>query len=120
MQRNFTNLRIKADLLERQGKKTEAEALRAEALPLATEGDMNALGYTHLQAGELDKAIAVFQGNAKKHPGSWNVHDSLAEGQAAAGRKAEAIANYRKALSMAPEPQHARIRGELAKLGVTD
>ena len=120
MNDNFTNRSTQAELLELQGKSAEAKAILDAALPRATEAELNQHGYTLMGRGQVAEAIAVFEENVRRHPESWNVHDSLAEGQAAAGRKAEAIANYRKALAMAPEPQHARIRGELAKLGAAD
>jgi len=65
----------------------------------------------------VDEAIRAFEKNAKDHPASWNVWDSLAEGWAAAGDKKKAVASYEKALSMTEdEDQKKRIRGELAKL----
>ncbi len=57
--------------------------------------------------------MAIFRENVKRHPGSWNAHDSLGEGLVALGKKDEAIAMYRKALTMAPEAQKARIQGIL-------
>lgn len=117
---NFTNRSTQAELLALQGRAAEARAILDAALPRATEAELNQHGYTLLGRGEVAEAIAIFEENVRRHPESWNVHDSLAEGQAAAGRKAEAIANYRKALALAPESQHARIRGELAKLGAAD
>jgi hypothetical protein len=120
MNDNFTNRSTQAELLELEGKSAEAKAILDAALPRASEAELNQHGYTLIGQGKVAEAIAVFEENVRRHPESWNVHDSLAEGQAAAGRKAEAIANYRKALSMAPEAQHARIRGELAKLGAAD
>lgn len=118
MNDNFTNRSTQAELLELEGKPDEAKAILDAARVRATEAELNQYGYTLLGQGKTAEAVATFEENVRRHPESWNVHDSLAEGQAAAGRKQEAIANYRKALAMAPEPQHARIRGELAKLGV--
>lgn len=120
MNDNFVNRSTQAELLELEGKSAEAKAILDAALPRASEAELNQYGYTLLGQGKIAEAIAVFEDNVRRHPESWNVHDSLAEGQAAAGRKADAIANYRKALSMAPEPQHARIRTELARLGAAD
>lgn len=113
----FPNLRLKAQLLKALGEDAdEAEALMAQAADLATEAEMNGLGYSHLQAGETERAIEVFRTNLERHPDSWNCHDSLAEGLAAAGETTEAIANYRKALSMAPDVQKPRIEGILERL----
>lgn len=113
----FPNLRLKAQLLTALGEDDgEAETLMARAAEIATEAEMNGLGYQHLQAGEVERAVEVFRENLERHPESWNCHDSLGEGLAAAGRTEEAIASYEKALSMAPENQIPRIEGLLEGL----
>ncbi len=113
----FPALRVKAELLARKGEKDQAEALRSRALAIATEAEVNALGYALLGQGKVDEALALFQKNVKDHPGSWNAYDSLAEGYAAKGDKAQAAALYLKAKGMVQAPdQKARIDGELAKL----
>jgi tetratricopeptide (TPR) repeat protein len=117
LRETFTALRVKASLLARQGDAAQAEALRARALALATEAEVNQLGYAALAQGKVDEALALFQKNVKDHPGSWNTYDSLAEGFAAKGDKAQAIAFYLKAQGMVKQAdQKARIDGELAKL----
>lgn len=121
MERNFQTLRAKALVLERTGATTEAEALRAEGLRIATESQLNAYGYELLGAGEVDKAIEAFEQNVARHPGSWNVYDSLGEALAAAGRAVDAAAQYRRALSLTEhDTQKQRIRTILARLGATD
>jgi len=113
----FSNLRLKAQLLTALGEnEEEAEALIARAAGIATEPEMNGLGYQHLQAGETEQAIEIFRANLERHPDSWNCHDSLGEGLAAAGETTEAISSYRKALSMAPDNQKPRIEGILDRL----
>ena len=52
IQANFQNLRTKADLLEKKGDAKGAEELRARALKVATEADMNAYGYQLLGQGQ--------------------------------------------------------------------
>ena len=79
---------------------SEAVALRDKALPLATETEMNTLGYQQLQSGQLDAAIATFESNTRKYPKSWNVWDSLGEGLAAKGDKTSARECYGKALAL--------------------
>ncbi len=117
LRETFAALRIKASLLARQGEAAQAEALRARALAIASEAEVNQLGYGLLGQGKVDEAIALFQKNVKDHPGSWNTYDSLAEGYAAKGDKAQAIAFYLKAQGMVQQAdQKARIDGELAKL----
>jgi Protein of unknown function (DUF2911) len=116
MQKSFANLRTKAALLEKKGDAKAAAALRAEALPLATEVDVNVLGYQLLGDGKTAEALEFFRKNTKDHPQSWNVWDSLAEGLQKSGDAKGARESYEKALSMAPEDQKKRISGEIGKL----
>ncbi len=116
MDENMTNLMTKAALLEAKGDAAQAATLRAKGLAIGTETQVNQYGYALLGQGKVDEAITVFAKNTKDHPKSWNVWDSLAEGYAAKGDKAAAVANYTKARAMAPEAQFERIDAELAKL----
>ena len=117
VEENVVNLSLKSRLLGAAGRDGEvAETLaRAEGLA-ASESEINNLGYAYLQGGDVAAAIEAFERNVREHPESWNVYDSLAEAQAAAGRKDEAIANYERARGMAPEAQHPRIDALLGGL----
>jgi tetratricopeptide (TPR) repeat protein len=113
----FGALQLKAGVLERQGDAGGAKAARDRALAIATEADINLLGYQLLGQGKTDEAIALFRQNTRDHPNSWNTYDSLGEALAGKGDVKEARANYEKALSMAPDDQQrARIRTILAGL----
>jgi tetratricopeptide (TPR) repeat protein len=117
MRESFTGLRVKAALLDKKGDAKGAETLRAKALTVATEIEVNQLGYTLLGQKKVDEALALFQRNVKDHPNSWNVYDSLAEGYVLKGDKAQAAANYRRALErVKQEDQRTRIQEELEKL----
>lgn len=114
---NFTNLRLKATLLEKQGDAANAGSLRRRAFELATEPDMNTYGYQLLGEGKVDSAIVVFQKNVKDYPRSWNVYDSLGEAYALKGDKRKARELYGRALAMTKDPaQQQRISGILAGL----
>jgi len=117
LRETFAGLRIKAGLLEKKGDIKGAEALRARALTIATEAEVNQQGYTLLGQNKVDEAIVLFQKNVKDHPDSWNAYDSLAEAYAIKGDKAQAVANYRKAFEkVTREDQRTRIQAELEKL----
>lgn len=117
LQANFTNMRTKAGLLEKKGDAKGAAELREKAMAKATEAEINQYGYQLLGDKKTAEAIQVFQKNVKDHPDSWNVHDSLAEAQAAAGDSKSAKASYEKALSMTKdEDQKKRIRAAIEKL----
>ncbi len=114
---NFTNLRIKAELLKRAGQDSEGESLQKRAMTLATEAEMNTYGYQLMNGGKVNEAIAVFKKNVKDHPDSWNVYDSLGEALAKSGDKKQAITNYARALKMVKdENQKVRIQNILNQL----
>jgi hypothetical protein len=114
---SFGALELKAQVLERQGDAAGAKAAHDRALAIATEADINRLGYRLLQQGKTDEAIALFRQNTRNYPRSWNTFDSLGEALAAKGDIKGARASYEKALAMAPdEQQRARIRQILAGL----
>ena len=116
MQKTFANLRTKALLVEKKGDAKGAAALRAEAMPLATEADINNLGYQLLGENKSAEALDMFRKNSREHPQSWNVWDSLAEGLEKSGDVKGSRENYQKALGMAPEDQKKRITDTLARL----
>jgi len=114
---NFTNLRIKAGLLEKKGEKAEADKIMAKGMSIATENEMNQYGYQLLFGGKVDEAIKIFEKNVKDHPDSWNVYDSLGEGYATKGDNKKANEYYNKALDMVrDENQKKRISGILENL----
>jgi tetratricopeptide (TPR) repeat protein len=117
IQKTFTNLSTKANLLDKQGKASEAAIFRKEALTLADENQLNTYGYLLMGQKKMNEALDIFKLNVKKYPESWNVYDSLAEALENSGNKKEAIKNYKIALTIAPENQQERIRNTIKKLG---
>lgn len=94
----------------RTGGVGEAEAVFRIALNdgEATENDLNTLGYEVLGRGDVEAAAALFQLNVDAFADSWNVHDSLGEALAAAGRTAEAIRAYEQSLTLNPDNTNGR------------
>jgi hypothetical protein len=114
---NFTNLRVKAALLDQRGDEAGAAAAVRRSLDVATEADMNTYGYLLMGQGKVDSALVVFRKNAKDYPRSWNTYDSLAEAYAKRGDRKLAAQNYSRALAMVRDPvQRQRIEGVLASL----
>lgn len=113
----FQSLRLKAGALEQMGDAAGAAALRERSMTLATEADVNAVGYQLLNQGQLDQAIVLFRKNVADYPRSWNVYDSLAEALAKKGDKRGALTNYQKALDLTTDPaQKSRIRAAMVVL----
>jgi tetratricopeptide (TPR) repeat protein len=114
---NFTNLRVKAALLEQRGDQAGAAAAAERSLAVANEADMNTYGYLLMGQGKVDSAIAIFRKNTKEYPKSWNTYDSLGEAYAKKGDKKQAAASYAKALAMVGnDAQKKRIEGVLVGL----
>lgn len=80
------------------------------------ENQLNGLGYTLLERGEVETAVRVFALNVEAYPESWNPHDSLGEAYLAAGDSVRSAESYQRALALNPAAESAR--EALALLGV--
>ena len=108
----------KAGLLDLAGNHAESEKLMQAAMKNASETDLNNYGYQLLGNKEYQKAIAALKINTERHPESPNAWDSLGEAYALAGDKQNAIANFKKSLSLNP-PANVKANSEkyLKQLG---
>jgi tetratricopeptide (TPR) repeat protein len=104
MNKTFAALNTKSTILIALNRNEEAEALMKDAMANANEAELNQYGYQLLGAGQTDKAIDVFVLNTKRFPKSANCFDSLGEAYVTKGDKKNAIANFKKSLSMNPAP----------------
>lgn len=107
----FAFKNIKAGILRKQGKTTEADQIMTEAVVSGNEAEINIYGYQLLNQGQHDKAIEVLTTNTKRYPNSANAFDSLGEAYAMKGDKPNAIKNFKKSLSMNP-PAAVRANSE--------
>jgi Protein of unknown function (DUF2911)/Tetratricopeptide repeat len=115
---SFTNLSVKSNILKKMGKTDEADKAMNDAITASTEIELNNYGYQLINAKNYDKAIEVLALNTKRFPKSANTFDSLGEAYALKGDKKNAIANFKKSLSMNP-PALTRANSEkfLQQLG---
>jgi glyoxylase-like metal-dependent hydrolase (beta-lactamase superfamily II) len=74
------------------------------------ERQFNSAGYSLLNEGRVDEAVALLIMNVELFPKSWNVYDSLAEAYAVKGERALAIRNYERSLELNPDNQNAKDR----------
>lgn len=88
---------------------------KSERLAGYLERTVNGLGYSHLRADEIDKALEVFRLNTEFFPEAFNTWDSLAEAHMVKGDKELAIRYYRKSLEL--NPQNNNAVEQLKKLG---
>ncbi|HSZ34927.1 MAG TPA: DUF2911 domain-containing protein [Puia sp.] len=114
----YNNLRIKALLLKKGGDSLTSDNLMKTALPLATENDLNIYGYQLLAQNKFPQAIDALKLATEKFPQSANTWDSLGEAYALSGDKKNAIASFKKSLSMNPPgPTKANSEKYLKQLG---
>ena len=101
---SFVTKSTKANILGAMGKTAESETMMKEALSTATENEINAYGYQLLGAGNKAKAVEIFVLNTTRFPKSANAWDSLGEGYFNNGDTKNAIASFKKSLSLNPVP----------------
>ena len=70
---------------------------------------VNQIGYQHLLRKDARGALPFFRWNVELYPESANVHDSLGEALETAGKDAEALASYEKAVEIAKRASDARL-----------
>jgi tetratricopeptide (TPR) repeat protein len=118
MNNTFLTLNVKAGILKETGKTAEADKIMTDAVKIATEAELNQYAYQVMNGGQQDKAIELFVLNTQRHPASPNAWDSLGEGYALKGDKKNAVASFKKSLSMNP-PANVKENSEkyLKKLG---
>ena len=115
-QKTFNNLNIKSQILSKQGKTAEAEALMQEALPLGTVFQVHGYGRQLIGQGDMDKAMEVFRWNAKNHKGEWPVNYGLARGYSANGDHKNTVKYLKLAHDNAPaQVNKDRVAANLAK-----
>ena len=116
--KNFQTLGTRAGLNYLNGKTADGDKDIAEAIPLGNKNQLNAMGYTYLNAKFYPTAIKILKANAEKNPTDPNMWDSLGEAYKISGDKANAVINLKKALSMNP-PANVKANSEklLKELG---
>lgn len=116
-QKTFTNLQMKAQILNALGRSGEVDAVMNEAMDLATILEMHQYGRQLIAAGQTDKAMGVFKRNAEQNPNTWPVHYGLARGYSAKGDYKTALAHLEKALANAPnQGSKDRVAANIEKL----
>lgn len=122
---DFTNLSIKSSILAAMGKEQEAAAIMDKAIKVPNTPVASIHQYARglLAAGKKEKAMEVFQFNAKTHPEEkFTTNVGLARGYTALGDKKNAIKHWELAIKNIPEAQksfQSVYEGELKKLKET-
>lgn len=102
----FDNLDLKAQLLERVGRRDEAAALQAKALQLAAPPQIYMYGERLMRDKRLDEAKTVFTNVIRDHPEAWINWYGLARVQDAMGDRAAAKKTLEDSAKYAVKPEH--------------
>ncbi len=113
-QRTFATLSTKATVLRNAGKTDESNAIMDEAikLPGANAGAIHAYGRALIASDQKEKALEVFQYNAKTNKGQWPTNYGLARGYSAVGNFKQAIKYLQLAKENMP-PNAAGVNGPI-------
>ena len=121
-QENFSSLSVKASVLSAMNREADAEAVMDKAIkhPSATVQLIHQYGRSLLGSGKNQKALEIFQYNAKSHPNEkFTPNVGLARAYTALGDKKNAIKYWELAIKNLPENQKQNLpfyEGELKKL----
>jgi tetratricopeptide (TPR) repeat protein len=103
IKKTFSNLGLKAQLLEKLGRGSEAAPYKAEAWTVASEADLSKVGGQLMAGRRYADAVPVFQLATRSFPKSWKAHDQLGEAYRKSGNAEQAIEAYGRALDLATE-----------------
>ncbi len=88
---NFTTLSTYAGLLEKSGRKKEADSIMKKALPMGKVADLFNYGYNLAKSGESQQAYNIWKTNFDREPGNDYSILGMALAYYVTNKKAEAI-----------------------------
>jgi tetratricopeptide (TPR) repeat protein len=100
---NFLTLSTYAGLLEKLGRKTEADSIMKKAFPMATLLQLNAYGRTLLRQKKTKEAFEVYKMNFEKYPDDIYTRLGMIRGYAALGNTKDALKYADKAMALATD-----------------
>jgi hypothetical protein len=100
---NFLTLSTYAGLLEKLGRKPEADSIMKKAFPMATLLQLNSYGRTLLRQKKTKEALEVYKMNFEKYPDDIYTRLGMIRGYAALGNTKEALKYADKAMALATD-----------------
>ena len=100
----FQPFATKAQLLQKMGKTTEADAIMKSAMPKATMQELHQYGRQLLSQKKNKEALEVFKLNASKNPNQFTTLMGLVRGYSANADYKNALKIAKQALPLAPNP----------------
>ncbi len=99
----FSTISLKAQILEKMGKRADAEAAMNKAMDKAAPFEIHGYGRQLIADKKTAKALEVFELNFKKFNGAWPTHVGLMRGYSANGDLKKALEHAKAALLQAPD-----------------
>lgn len=101
--KSFGALSIKAGLLSKLNRQTEADQIMVTALDNATPTEMHQYGRRLLSEKKTKEAMAIFERNFKQNKGAWPTNVGMMRGYSATGNVKKALEHARLAFAQAPD-----------------
>jgi hypothetical protein len=114
--RNFATLSNQAQVLDKLGRADEARKVMDEALSLGTATEVHQYGRQLIAQKQAQRALEVFQLNARRHPNQWPVNYGLARGYSAVGDYKAALEALQRAQKEVPPGDTANAKAIEANL----
>jgi hypothetical protein len=114
--RNYSNLTLKAKILEKQGNKAEADKLNAEALKLGTIRELQRAAFFKFRAKDNKGGMDILKNVLKNSPNNYQSFTTMAWGYQQIKDNKSAKKMYKKALRMAPKDKKEAISKAMDKL----
>jgi tetratricopeptide (TPR) repeat protein len=102
-EKTFANLSLKAQILTKQGKSKEADAIMEEAMSLGSVLELHGYGRQLIAQGNAMRAMEVFKENARIHKDTWPVDYGMARAYSALGHYSKALKHLKIAQVRAPD-----------------
>lgn len=106
-QKTFGTLNAKASVLEKLGRKAEADSLKKAAMPLASMNELHGYARQLITDKKPAEALVAFKLNAQKNPNVYTTNMGLARGYSANGDFKNAVKYIKLAQTQAPDKQNA-------------
>jgi len=110
---NFVTLSTKAEILDRLGRKAEADSIMKQAMPMATMQQLHQYGRQLLASNKNTEALKVFEQNYKLHPKQFTTSVGLMRGYSATKDYKKALKYANEALALAPDEQNRNFVKEM-------
>lgn len=114
--RNYTNLTLKAKILEKMGKSSEAAALNSQALKIGTIRELQRAAFLKFRAKDFKGGLEILKNVLKNSPNNYQSYTSMAWGYTQAKDNKSAKKMYKKALKIAPKDRIDAIKQAMEKL----